>query len=76
MYIVKLSLIISLFFFSCNRNPDLSGDCLSEPDRNKICTKQYVPVCGCDGKVYPNACLAKVSGVNSYSQGECSSQKD
>ena len=54
----------------------MSGDCLSEPERNKICTKQYVPVCGCDGKVYPNACLAKASGVNSYSQGECSSQKD
>ncbi|MBL6916360.1 MAG: hypothetical protein ISR37_01980, partial [Balneolaceae bacterium] len=36
----------------------MSGDCLSEPDRNKICNKQYVPVCGCDGKVYPNACLA------------------
>ena len=54
----------------------MSGNCLSEPDINKVCTKQYVPVCGCDGKVYPNACLAKASGVNSYSQGECSSQED
>ena len=69
-------LIVSLLFVTCSKESDLNGNCLSEPDLNKVCTKHYVPVCGCDGNEYPNACLAKASGVNNYSQGECGSQED
>ncbi len=79
MYRIKLG-ILSLFLFSlfmtCSEKQESNTACLSEPDLNKVCTKQYVPVCGCDGNNYPNACLAKASGVNSYSQGECSSEED
>ena len=79
MYRIKLG-ILSLFLFSlfmtCNEKQESNTTCLSEPDLNKVCTKQYVPVCGCDGKNYPNACLAKANGVNSFSQGECGSQED
>ena len=79
MYRIKLG-ILSLFLFSlfmtCSEKQESNTTCLSEPDLNKVCTKQYVPVCGCDGNNYPNACLAKASGVNNYSQGECSSKED
>ena len=73
--LVKVYLIVSLLLVTCIE-ADSNGNCLSEPDLNKVCTKQYVPVCGCDGNEYPNACLAKASGVNSYSPGECGSQED
>ena len=74
--LIKVYLISFLLFATCSGESDLNDSCLSEPDLNKVCTKQYVPVCGCDGKLYPNACIAKASGVNSYSQGECGSQED
>lgn len=79
MFKVKLILVclFVLFLFAiCNEKSGSNGTCLSDPNLNKVCTKQYVPVCGCDGKTYSNACLAKANGVNSYSQGECVSQLD
>jgi hypothetical protein len=79
MFKIKLIivyLIMVLICATCNEKSGSNGSCLSEPDLNKVCTKQYVPVCGCDGKNYPNACLAKANGVNSFSQGECGSQED
>ncbi|WP_460612718.1 Kazal-type serine protease inhibitor family protein [Hymenobacter seoulensis] len=39
--------------------------------KDAMCTMQYVPVCGCDGKVYGNACQATNAGVTSFVKGEC-----
>ena len=44
------------------------GMCSPKP---KGCTKQYEPVCACDGKTYGNPCMADSVGVNIKSKGKC-----
>ncbi len=37
----------------------------------KPCTRDYRPVCGCNGQTYSNACVAESNGVQSYAPGKC-----
>lgn len=50
---------------------DAPGICKPRPE---ICTADYSPVCGCNGRTYSNACAAARAGVSVKYDGQCEGQ--
>ena len=47
---------------------DATGTCARLPE---VCTREFDPVCGCDGRTYGNSCNANAAGVAVASRGAC-----
>ena len=70
---MKYLIVFSLLFFSCSRDTvRREAVCIDESlIKDGPCTREYYPLCGCDGITYGNLCILKNAGVLSYIEGEC-----
>jgi hypothetical protein len=52
----------------CVNTADYAGTCQKI---RPACTREYAPVCGCNGKTYPNTCEAHADGTSVATKGAC-----
>jgi len=78
MRLIIFTFLISLLSIGCSKSNNCSEinyatNCVDSSiiDTNYYCTEQWDPVCGCNGTTYSNSCYATISGLTTYSPGEC-----
>ena len=69
-----LLVLVSIPLVSCfkdNAN-SYSNECKENQNIKEIaCTREFIPVCGCNNKTYSNQCIAGAWGIETYTMGEC-----
>lgn len=69
---MKYAILSFLFLITMCEKDDDQSSCLKEPSSPDVaCIEIYEPVCGCNDMTYSNTCYATVSGVLTWTDGEC-----
>jgi hypothetical protein len=68
---LKSTVFIVFFFLLFGVSCIKEDSCVEKLQPACACTKQYDPVCGCNGVSYGNACMAECAGISDYSTGAC-----
>ena len=68
---VGVLVAISLSFIADAPDDIIEPRVIPVEEKPTMCTMDYVPVCGIDGKTYGNLCMINASGVELVHKGEC-----
>jgi hypothetical protein len=70
-FLGPLSIAMLLTAAMCKTTNSVN-DCLEKAMKTDcVCYEIYKPVCGCNGKTYPNDCTARCQNIIKFKEGAC-----